>query len=1110
MKAFWSDNRGEALAASQEFPAQHPGLEVSSEDPRKSLYDGYKEACIARFEKAPSLILNNGYEPDMLFKLPSDITEEMQATNSPLSPEQMKEAYLSARRITTVSLAIKAAKQRDGSAERYQDVISKVRNELYADDPAVRKLRMPEHDVLCDTALTSVVNTIKYGQQKSGQHKETVEQHQETVDRLKNIYSGLARTENGLIIDTNPARRVAVQGVRALANVSQETPTLNLQQAMSNLEDSYKKTPADNAILQRDKALIHTLQEAVTTQFLIAIQKLHTKGVSQQRLAQVQSLEALCEHLELAIDPRVAVLVQQATDAVRGGQDKIRDQAALRTLTEQLAGIKVTPDQSVGSKFGSRIVPAAVAAAISVGVIAVGGPAAAASTGTTPRATQQTTEPTTTVAIDMQGRVKLPKQSVDPNVNIPSEIGNMALTVDRSQGPTANTPDQPVSKQETITEPIAIELPDTVPAPEDRKLEDIQASPGIAKPTTQEEMRKVSVITGDSAMKRELMRGVMKAGEEATENSTRFEKGESVAGLEGYSEVQKTLDSLITELDARKDKLDKNITTEQRASPENNRYWLITEYARLIAESPEIMADKNFHAKVSSELKSQGSPDESFISTFRTFMENSPKYSILFSDKEKSNFTKEQLDGMRVLVTYAASGVVSDADLKVMRDKITEYSGVDSTSNATSEQEQNDQAPNQGSKSEDKGRNNKGNNGDTNRDKGSSRDDNKERELSPNKYNTGSWGKTWDFFTNDKDLRLSTWGAGALIGGFGTETGGTMDPRIIQGFEYSDTLPDRILNKLGYGLNQATSQGRQEHMKQVAKRMGLPEGTLAVQHQYIKEELLDYPELLRLLRQDAPNKLWLMTKQVEIQYERAGVDAWESRFEYAKKVIAANEPGQKGTKHKDEAGNRAKDDQENTTLREQILAYQGVDSIVSETDTGTPLPDKLGNVVYYSQWDKKWGNEQYNWPGGSDRTITSSGCGPSTQAMVISTLSRERVTPLQMARWNQAHGYRVNGGTAHAAFTESARAYGLKADFIDDGVEGIRNAVRNGKIVIVNGTDSDRSTPATDAGHIYLVRGLTQNGNFIVSDANSITKSLTVYDPATIANVATVAVAVWK
>lgn len=202
-------------------------------------------------------------------------------------------------------------------------------------------------------------------------------------------------------------------------------------------------------------------------------------------------------------------------------------------------------------------------------------------------------------------------------------------------------------------------------------------------------------------------------------------------------------------------------------------------------------------------------------------------------------------------------------------------------------------------------------------------------------------------------------------------------------------------------------------------------------------------------------------------------------------------------------------DPEQSSLLDEILNYTGVHEIVSHTDTGVPLPDNLAGVTYYSQWDQRWYDKAYEYSGGSGHTMASSGCGPTTQAMALSTLTGETITPIEMAQWNINHGYRVSGGTSHAAFTASAEAFGVKSENIAVSTDAIREAIKRGALVIVNGEDTDSSTPATSAGHIYLVRGVTDDGKFEVSDANSITKSLTPYEYNEIVGPASVAVALY-
>ena len=75
------------------------------------------------------------------------------------------------------------------------------------------------------------------------------------------------------------------------------------------------------------------------------------------------------------------------------------------------------------------------------------------------------------------------------------------------------------------------------------------------------------------------------------------------------------------------------------------------------------------------------------------------------------------------------------------------------------------------------------------------------------------------------------------------------------------------------------------------------------------------------------------------------------------------------------------------------------------------------NKVYYNQADSRWANHPYtcNYPGYTNTTIKSSGCGVTCGAMVISSC-REIITPDKMGDLAMANGFRVPGGTADSFF----------------------------------------------------------------------------------------------
>lgn len=82
--------------------------------------------------------------------------------------------------------------------------------------------------------------------------------------------------------------------------------------------------------------------------------------------------------------------------------------------------------------------------------------------------------------------------------------------------------------------------------------------------------------------------------------------------------------------------------------------------------------------------------------------------------------------------------------------------------------------------------------------------------------------------------------------------------------------------------------------------------------------------------------------------------------------------------------------------------------------------------VSYKQYDVRWASIPYNGPGENDKTIKSSGCGPSCAAMLIETLTGKTYTPKDACAWSVAHGYKfANQGTAYNYFAPQFAAFGI-------------------------------------------------------------------------------------
>lgn len=81
--------------------------------------------------------------------------------------------------------------------------------------------------------------------------------------------------------------------------------------------------------------------------------------------------------------------------------------------------------------------------------------------------------------------------------------------------------------------------------------------------------------------------------------------------------------------------------------------------------------------------------------------------------------------------------------------------------------------------------------------------------------------------------------------------------------------------------------------------------------------------------------------------------------------------------------------------------------------------------VQYSQLDKRWKNLSYRVKGETS-TIGGSGCGPTSAAMLISTLTGKTVTPVDTCAWSVEHGYKaLHNGTYQSYFTPQFKSYGI-------------------------------------------------------------------------------------
>lgn len=132
----------------------------------------------------------------------------------------------------------------------------------------------------------------------------------------------------------------------------------------------------------------------------------------------------------------------------------------------------------------------------------------------------------------------------------------------------------------------------------------------------------------------------------------------------------------------------------------------------------------------------------------------------------------------------------------------------------------------------------------------------------------------------------------------------------------------------------------------------------------------------------------------------------------------------------------------------------------------------------------------------SGSTIARAGCGPSSCAMVIASLTNQNVTPVDLANWATINGYAAYGqGSYWSLMSDAPAAYGLNVHGIQrNDAQGLANALSAGHPVeMICGPGE-----FTGGGHFIVLTGIDENGMVTVNDPNSVKRSNTKYSLQTI------------
>jgi len=168
--------------------------------------------------------------------------------------------------------------------------------------------------------------------------------------------------------------------------------------------------------------------------------------------------------------------------------------------------------------------------------------------------------------------------------------------------------------------------------------------------------------------------------------------------------------------------------------------------------------------------------------------------------------------------------------------------------------------------------------------------------------------------------------------------------------------------------------------------------------------------------------------------------------------------------------------------------------------TGNSLPsygdisfsDGVTSVVYFNQMDERYANKAY----GTD-SIGGYGCGPTSMAIVVSSLTKNVVDPIQMAEWSYKNGYWCAGsGSYHSLIPAAAKAWGLPVSGCTvSEPQRILDALADGKLVVALMAKGH----FTNGGHFIVLRGV-KDGKIMVADPGSYQRSEKLWDFSIILN----------
>lgn len=173
--------------------------------------------------------------------------------------------------------------------------------------------------------------------------------------------------------------------------------------------------------------------------------------------------------------------------------------------------------------------------------------------------------------------------------------------------------------------------------------------------------------------------------------------------------------------------------------------------------------------------------------------------------------------------------------------------------------------------------------------------------------------------------------------------------------------------------------------------------------------------------------------------------------------------------------------EQDAMVEQENISYDG-------TNTGNGAKFLAGDpaLTYYSQIDSRWKNKPYTIKNSSSQTIGSSGCGPTSAAMIVSS-SKGIIKPDTMAKLFVDNGYRTrDNGTAWSAWA-------FVADYFD--FDFYKSTSSFSTVEKYLETDKDNDGVSDYFVVTSCAAGLFTSGGHYITLMGDKNNTLTVYDP---------------